>query len=67
MIFTRNFSKISSFFSIIFCHAFWGLFFGDPLQEVHIIVAYILLYFTTYYLIDDIAIFSRIIQREAEY
>jgi hypothetical protein len=67
ILFTKKFNGLSSLFSIIFLHLFWSLFFGNPQQEAHIIIAYILLYFTKYYLIDEITAFSRIIQQETEY
>lgn len=37
---------------IIFLHIIWGLFFGNPQQEVHFVIGYILLYATQYYFLD---------------
>ena len=49
---TRKFCKLSSLYSIVFIHILAALFWGNYLQEMHFIAAFILLYFTQYYFID---------------
>lgn len=51
---TRKFCKLSSLYSIVFVHIIAALFSGNYLQEMHIIAAFILLYFTQYYFLDVI-------------
>ena len=61
IVITRKFRHLNTLFIVVSLHVLWGLFFGNPAQEVHFISAFILFSFTQYYFLD--VIFLPTIQR----